>query len=56
MLDLLEFRLLQVSAFKQWHANHLVTSAEYWLSHKERRQYRGIEFAPSGSRDGYYNL
>ena len=51
-----KFRLLQVGAFKQWFANQLITIGkkvlsvgEYWLSHPERRQYEGIEFAPSGS-------
>ena len=31
---------------------------DYWLSHPQRRQYQGIEFAPPGSaaRPGYYNL
>ena len=60
-----KFSLLQVGAFRQWHANRLVmfgkttvSLGDYWLSHKERRQYRGIEFAPPGSaaRTGYYNL
>ncbi len=50
------FRLLQVGAFKQWFANQLVmigkkavSLGDYWLSHPERRQYAGIEFAPPGS-------
>jgi hypothetical protein len=63
--DKTKFRPLQVGAFKQWFANQLVTVGkttvslgDYWLSHKERRQYVGIEFAPPGSaaRTGYYNL
>ena len=63
--DITKFRLLQVGAFKQWFANQSITVGkkvislgEYWLSHPQRRQYEGIEFAPSGSatRPGYYNL
>jgi hypothetical protein len=57
------FRLLQVGAFKQWFANQQVTVgkkvisiAEYWLSHGQRRQFHGIEFNPAKTRDGYYNL
>ena len=36
----------------------IVSLGDYWLSHAERRQYAGIEFAPPGSaaRTGYYNL
>lgn len=59
-----KFKLLQVSAFKQWFANQLirvgkrVTSVgEYWLAHPQRRQYEGIEFDPgAGGRPEYYNL
>jgi hypothetical protein len=63
--DQTKFRLWQVGAFRQWHANRLVmfgkttvSFGDYWLRHKERRQYDGIEFAPPGSaaRTGYYNL
>ena len=57
------FRLLQVDAFKQWFANQRITVGEktvplanYWLGHKQRRQYEGIEFAPGGAQPGYYNL
>jgi len=57
------FRLLQISAFQHWFANQRVTVgrkvvsvADYWLAHKQRRQYEGIEFAPSGGQQGYYNL
>jgi Family of unknown function (DUF5906) len=57
------FRLLQVSAFKQWFANRhvkigkkVLSVAELWLGHPQRRQYEGIEFAPGGVRRGYYNL
>jgi hypothetical protein len=64
------FRLLQVNSFRQWYANlppvtvggRLVPVADYWMSHAERHQYRGIEFvptalnAPDRGRGGYYNL
>jgi len=55
-----KFRLLQVGAFKQWFSNQLIpvgkkiiSLGEYWLSHPERRQYQGIEFAPPGSRRSF---
>jgi hypothetical protein len=58
-----QFRLLQVTAFKQFFANKQVTVgrrltsvAEYWMSHQQRRQFKGIEFAPVGGRKDYYNL
>jgi hypothetical protein len=58
-----KFRLLKVSAFKQWFANEAVMAGaravelgETWLAHPERRQYEGIEFEPRGGRGGYYNL
>jgi hypothetical protein len=59
-----QFRLLQVGAFKQFFANKQVTVgrrvtsiAEYWMSHPQRRQYKGIEFAPGRKdRDSYHNL
>jgi hypothetical protein len=58
-----DFRLLKVSAFRQWHSNQhtlvgekIVKIGDCWLDHPDRRQYEGIEFAPSGGRDGYYNL
>jgi hypothetical protein len=60
-----KFRLLQISAFTQWFANQSVmigrksvSLGDYWLSHPQRRQYDGIEFAPPGSviRPGHYNL
>ena len=57
------FRLLQVSAFQKWFANQRITVnnkvvsiADHWLSHKQRRSYEGIEFAPGGGQSGYYNL
>jgi hypothetical protein len=58
-----KFRLLKVGAFKQWFANQTVAVGnrsveigDCWLMHPERRQFQGIEFAPRGGRDGYYNL
>jgi hypothetical protein len=58
-----EFRLLKVGAFRQWFSNEQVLVGkttrpigEVWLNHPHRRQYQGIEFAPVGNRDGYYNL
>jgi hypothetical protein len=57
------FRLLQIGAFKQWFANEhvtvgkkVMTIADYWLNHSQRRQYHGIEFAPAKARNDYYNL
>ena len=35
----------------------VVSKAEYWLNHPQRRQYEGIEFEPgSAGRHGFYNL
>ncbi|MCU1340548.1 MAG: hypothetical protein JWO19_6129 [Bryobacterales bacterium] len=62
-----EFRLLLVSAFKQWYSNqHVIIRdgdkykraaiGDWWLKHDERRQYQDIEFAPVGGRKGYYNM
>ena len=64
-----KFRLLKVGAFKQWFSNKLIpvvgeratkmmSIAEYWLTHRKRRQYLGIEFAPTGFSlpHGYYNM
>ena len=58
-----KFRLLQVSAFKQWFSNRHVKIenkvyplAGLWPGHTERQQYEGIEFAPGGGRQNYYNL
>ena len=58
-------RLIQPSAFVGWHKNRPAVQvgrkrqniADYWISHPERREYRGIEFDPSrsGGRAGYYN-
>ena len=33
-----------------------VPIADYWLNHRERRQYQGIEFDPGGGRPGYFNM
>jgi hypothetical protein len=61
--DKAQFRLLQIGAFQHWFANHRITVgrktmsvADYWLGHRQRRQYEGIEFAPGGGQRGYYNL
>jgi hypothetical protein len=58
-----KFRLLAIDAFKQWLANRSVyvneksvPLAKYWLTHPQRRQYEGIEFAPDAGQPGYYNL
>ena len=58
-----QFRLLQVGAFKIWFANQqitvgkkVMTLGDFWISHRDRREYHGIEFEPTGGRDGYYNL
>jgi hypothetical protein len=62
------FKMLTVSAFKQWFANQSVPYqdnkgnekqiplADYWLQHKQRRQYEGIVFAPLRDVPGHYNL
>jgi hypothetical protein len=59
---------LTVGAFKTWLANrthnftdsdgneHHVPLANFWLHHKQRRQYQGITFAPKRDVPGYYNL
>ena len=36
--------------------NSEVNKAKAWFSHKRRREYCGIEFAPGGGREGYFNL
>ena len=60
-----KFRLLQVSAFKAWFGNEIIGTGlgaiplgDYWLTHKGRREYSGIEFSPTGSptHAGFYNL
>ena len=59
-----DFRLLKTSAFREWFKNkpsvrvgdRSIPIADYWLSHPNRREYAGIEFAPAGERPGYYNL
>ena len=58
-----KFRLLQVSALKYWYGNRFVrvgkeikTLGDVWLKSGRRRQYEGIEFAPTGGRAGYFNL
>ena len=58
-----QFRLLQVGAFKIWFANQhvpvgkkVMTLGDFWIGHRDRREYHGIEFEPTGGRDGYYNM
>lgn len=33
-----------------------MTLGDFWIGHRDRREYHGIEFEPTGGRDGYYNL
>ena len=61
-------KLLTVQAFKQWLANRYVSYqnkkgdeqrtplAQYWLQHRQRRQYEGVVFAPQREVPGHYNL
>jgi hypothetical protein len=56
-----KFRLLQTSAFTTWFGNQFLNGeplGAYWMTHAERRQYSGIEFAPPGSapHPNFYNL
>jgi hypothetical protein len=58
-----QFRLVSVDAFNKWFANQSVIIdgksrplADYWLRHKERRQYENIIFDPKQGSDGCYNL
>jgi hypothetical protein len=59
-----QFTLLDIAAFKQWYANRdvkigrrTVPLAAHWLSHPQRRQYKGIGFWPNAAAPvGYYNL
>jgi hypothetical protein len=57
------FKLLQLSAFNQWHENQFVTRgdknlplAKFWLKHPQRRQYKGMVFAPTRKVTGHFNL
>jgi len=34
----------------------MVNPAAIWMSHKDRRQYESVVFAPEGTPNGYYNL
>jgi hypothetical protein len=52
-----------VDGFRQFFANQLIPSGrsqvklgEFWLSHPDRRTYRGLIFEPGIEREGYYNL
>jgi hypothetical protein len=61
-----DFTLLDTGAFKQWYANRSIDIgggktfpvASYWLSHPQRRQYKGIGFWPdvSKAKRGWYNM
>lgn len=58
-----DFRLLNKTAFKDWHAGKHVTVgkkkiaiADRWLAHPARRKYRAIVFAPGRETPGAYNL
>jgi hypothetical protein len=55
--------LINFDSFKQFFMNYriktrrkMIPLGQWWLEHPQRRQYRGIEFAPIGGRAGYYNL
>lgn len=57
------FRLLPLPAFNLWLANRIVRFGkkkikltQYWLAHRERRQYSNLVFAPSMEVPGAYNL
>lgn len=60
-------QILSVDAFNHWYRNRLYqvqdkwkTLGELWMGNWQRRQYHGMEFAPSpdmsAGREGYYNL
>jgi hypothetical protein len=63
-----EIKFLALSAFNAWHANRFVTwiddedeeikipLAKYWMTHKDRRQYEGLVFAPLRDVAGHFNL
>lgn len=62
-----DFDLLTIAAFKAWLANclipvgygdkqQLIPVADYWLKHRDRRQYQGLVFAPEGAPRTRYNL
>jgi hypothetical protein len=58
------FELWTVGALLQYLGNRSVFRADgpeqlgsYWMTHRQRRQYAGLEFDPSGQgRAGYFNL
>jgi hypothetical protein len=63
--DKTNFALMNVDAFNNWTANwppmrsnsgQQLAASRFWMRHPRRRQYRGIEFTPSGGRRGFYNL
>jgi hypothetical protein len=56
-------KFLALSAFNTWLANRFVWRdkdkiplAKYWVSHKQRRQYEGLVFAPLRDVPGHFNL
>lgn len=60
-------QILSVEAFQHWYRNRTFrvgdkwkSLGELWMSSADRRQFHGMEFAPSpddsGGREGYYNL
>lgn len=59
----LDFNLMKRADFVDLLANRFVAVGPrrmplgvYWFRHPERRQYRGLKFAPGETFDGYYNL
>lgn len=58
-----EVEYWSVEAFRQYFANQTATSGrtqvklgDYWLSHPDRRTYRGLIFEPGDTRLDHYNL
>lgn len=58
-----EVEYWSVDAFKQYFSNQLVPSGrtqvrlgEHWISHPDRRTYKGLIFEPGRDRDEHYNL
>lgn len=59
----IEVEYWSVDAFRQYFANQSATSGrnqvklgDYWLSHPDRRTYRGLIFEPGDTRLDHYNL
>jgi hypothetical protein len=55
-----EVVLSSLSDFKAWHLNAPKIGkrnvADWWLAHPQRRQYKGVVFAPGGDVPSYLNL